>query len=69
MQHIVVLTAKQKNLNDPNWVTNGVGRNVSHWFGYGLLDAAAMVDYARDWKKVQDQNQTQCVMRMRVDKE
>lgn len=67
MQHIVVLTAKQKNLHDPNWVTNGVGRNVSHWFGYGLLDAASMVDYSRDWRPVPVQKQ--CVVRMRVDKE
>lgn len=67
MQHIVVLTAKQKNLSDKDWVTNGVGRNVSHWFGYGLLDAGAMVDYAREWTTVPEQ--TKCEMRYKVDKE
>ena len=26
LQHIVVMTAKPDYLEDPNWVTNGVGR-------------------------------------------
>lgn len=64
MQHIVVLTAKRKNLNDKDWITNGVGRNVSHWFGYGLLDASAMVDFARNWTKVPDQSK--CEVRFYV---
>ena len=67
MQHIVVLTAKQKHLGGHDWATNGVGRDVSHWFGYGLLDAAAMVDYARDWRPVPAQ--TRCEMRYRVTNE
>ena len=67
MQHIVVLTSKQKNLNDREWITNGVGRKVSHWFGYGLLDASAIVDYARDWTNVP--RQTKCEMRFKMDKE
>ena len=33
----------------PDWKTNGVGRNVSHNYGYGLMDAEAMVQLARDW--------------------
>lgn len=40
----------------PNeWVTNGVGRKVSHSFGYGLMDAAAMVRLARVWETVPEQ--------------
>lgn len=34
---------------------NGVGRRVSHSFGYGLMDAAAMVRLARTWKTVPEQ--------------
>lgn len=56
MQHIVVLTAKPANLNASDWVTNGVGRNVSHSFGYGLMDASAMVRMARKWKTVPEQH-------------
>uniref|UniRef100_A0AAG5CZA0 furin n=2 Tax=Anopheles atroparvus TaxID=41427 RepID=A0AAG5CZA0_ANOAO len=55
LQHIVVRTAKPGNLNDPNWSVNGVGRKVSHSFGYGLMDAAAMVRLARTWKTVPEQ--------------
>ncbi|XP_034180593.1 furin-like protease 1 isoform X4 [Osmia lignaria lignaria] len=56
MQHIVVRTAKPANLKALDWVTNGVGRNVSHSFGYGLMDAAAMVRLARRWQTVPEQH-------------
>ncbi|XP_043503408.1 furin-like protease 1 isoform X3 [Polistes fuscatus] len=56
MQHIVVRTAKPANLKAPDWVTNGVGRNVSHSFGYGLMDATAMVRLARRWRRVPEQH-------------
>jgi len=52
MQHIVVLSARPANLHARDWKTNGVGRNASHSFGYGLLDANAMVDVAKDWVTV-----------------
>ncbi|KAK6013954.1 convertase P-domain protein, partial [Ostertagia ostertagi] len=42
LQHIVIRAAKPINLRAGDWVTNGVGRNVSHSFGYGLMDAGAM---------------------------
>lgn len=51
----VVRTAKPGNLKDPTWSKNGVGRRVSHSFGYGLMDAVAMVRLARTWKAVPDQ--------------
>jgi furin len=35
-----------------DWRVNGVGRNVSHSFGYGLMDAGAMVKKARRWRNV-----------------
>ncbi|XP_026493485.2 furin-like protease 1 isoform X1 [Vanessa tameamea] len=53
MQHIVVRTARPERLSiGGEWRVNGVGRNVSHSFGYGLLDAAGMVRLARSWKPV-----------------
>ncbi|XP_044017340.1 furin-like protease 1, isoforms 1/1-X/2 isoform X2 [Aphidius gifuensis] len=55
MQHIVVRTAKPANLRAPDWVVNGVGRNVSHSFGYGLMDATAMVRLAKKWRTVPEQ--------------
>ncbi|XP_034484346.1 furin-like protease 1 isoform X3 [Drosophila innubila] len=55
LQHIVVRTAKPANLRDSTWSRNGVGRRVSHSFGYGLMDAAEMVQVARNWKAVPEQ--------------
>lgn len=55
MQHLVVMTAKPMNLNALDWRRNGVGRNVSHSFGYGLMDAHAMVTMAKDWVTVPSQ--------------
>lgn len=56
MQHIVVRTARPQHLIASDWQTNGVGRNVSHSFGYGLMDAYAMVQLARKWVTVPEQN-------------
>ncbi|XP_973131.3 furin-like protease 1 isoform X5 [Tribolium castaneum] len=56
MQHIVVRTARPENLIAPDWQTNGVGRNVSHSFGYGLMDAYAMVQLSRNWITVPEQH-------------
>ena len=67
MQHIVVLTAKKRNLIDKDWVINGVGRHVSHWFGYGLLDASEMVRIAKDWKTIPLQKR--CEFRYHIGKE
>ncbi|XP_061173192.1 furin-like protease kpc-1 isoform X2 [Saccostrea echinata] len=56
MQHIVVMTARKANLDAPDWTTNGVGRLVSHSFGFGLMDAGAMVRLARNWTTVPPQH-------------
>ncbi|KAK3097979.1 hypothetical protein FSP39_015028 [Pinctada imbricata] len=56
MQHIVVQTARKANLKAPDWIRNGVGRMVSHSFGFGLMDAGAMVRLARNWTTVPKQH-------------
>ncbi|KAL1493217.1 hypothetical protein ABEB36_011313 [Hypothenemus hampei] len=56
MQHIVVRTARPQHLTANDWQVNGVGRNVSHSFGYGLMDAYAMVQLARNWITVPEQH-------------
>ncbi|XP_061450800.1 furin [Rhineura floridana] len=60
MQHLVVRTSKPAHLNTNDWATNGVGRKVSHSYGYGLLDAGAMVALARNWTSVGPQRK--CVI-------
>ena len=53
MQHIVLQTANPRPLlHEDGWKTNGVGRKYSHKFGYGLMDAAAMVNLAENWKPI-----------------
>ncbi|XP_075061618.1 proprotein convertase subtilisin/kexin type 4 isoform X2 [Mixophyes fleayi] len=55
VQHIVVRTSSPANLIADDWVINGVGRKVSHHYGYGLLDAGQLVDLARKWKTTRPQ--------------
>lgn len=55
LKHIVVRTARPLNLRAGDWVTNGVGRKVSHSFGFGLMDAGAMVRLASNWTTVPEQ--------------
>ena len=61
VQHIMVRTARPANLEAPDWQQNGVGRRVSHSYGYGLMDARAMVEMARRWRFVPPQQSCEVV--------
>ena len=39
-------------LNEDGWLKNGGGRMFNHKFGYGLMDAGAIVDMAEKWRNV-----------------
>lgn len=54
VQHLIVLTSKQNKLYDENykWQCNGVGLEFNHLFGFGVLDAGAMVTLAEKWTTV-----------------
>ncbi|KAF7380062.1 hypothetical protein HZH66_014417 [Vespula vulgaris] len=57
MQYLVVLTSRSGPLEkEPGWILNGVKRKVSHKFGYGLMDAGAMVSLAEQWTNVPPQH-------------
>ncbi|KAG5270201.1 hypothetical protein AALO_G00189910 [Alosa alosa] len=62
MQHLVVRTSRPAHLSTDDWKTNGIGRKVSHSYGYGLLDAGAMVTMAQNWTNVGPQRK--CVISM-----
>uniref|UniRef100_A0A4W5M4Q1 Furin (paired basic amino acid cleaving enzyme) a n=1 Tax=Hucho hucho TaxID=62062 RepID=A0A4W5M4Q1_9TELE len=62
MQHLVVRTSHPAHLLTNDWNTNGVGRKVSHSYGYGLLDASAIVALAGNWTNVGPQKK--CVLSM-----
>jgi len=56
VQHIIVRTARTEHLNTHDLVINGAGHNVSHYFGFGMMDASAMVDLAFAWTQVPEQH-------------
>lgn len=57
MQYLVVYTSRPSPLEKENgWILNGVKRKYSHKFGYGLMDAGAMVGLAEQWTTVPPQH-------------
>jgi len=61
VQHILVRTSRPGNLQAVDWKENGVGRKVSHNYGYGLMDAEAMVTHAKNWKEMPMQQSCEVV--------
>ena len=47
VQHLCVLTAVPINVDDDEWQKTSIGKQYSHIFGYGKLDAYAFVDKAQ----------------------
>ncbi|XP_041913725.1 proprotein convertase subtilisin/kexin type 4-like isoform X1 [Alosa sapidissima] len=62
VQHLVVRASRRHNLKAEDWTVNGAGRNVSHYYGYGLLDAGKLVGLARNWSAVNSQKKCQHVI-------
>ena len=52
VQYLIAYTANRNNLVDGDWVTNGGGLRVSHKFGFGAIDAEAIVSRGRHWTRV-----------------
>ena len=52
VQHLIVKTSQPRNLKATDWRTNGLGRKVSHSYGYGLMDTSALVQRAKNWTLV-----------------
>lgn len=55
MQHLCVRTAIQVNPEDPDWQMTASGRNYNHKYGFGKLDAWAIVNAAKTWELVKPQ--------------
>uniref|UniRef100_A0A0K0E7I3 P/Homo B domain-containing protein n=1 Tax=Strongyloides stercoralis TaxID=6248 RepID=A0A0K0E7I3_STRER len=65
IQHIVLRTANPIPLLDnPGWSTNGVGRKISNQFGYGLMDAGAIVKLSKVWTTVPEQRK--CIYKYKM---
>lgn len=56
IQHLTVLTSKRNSLFDAkerfHWTMNGVGLEFNHLFGFGVLDAGAIVTLSKQWRTV-----------------
>ncbi|XP_033633747.1 proprotein convertase subtilisin/kexin type 5-like [Asterias rubens] len=58
IQYIIVMTSRHTGLED-KWTTNGAGYAFGHRYGYGLMDAGAMVELAQSWTNVPTQRTCQ----------
>ncbi|XP_047436078.1 proprotein convertase subtilisin/kexin type 6 [Mugil cephalus] len=56
VQHLLVKTSRPVHLKADDWKTNAAGHRVSHLYGFGLVDAEAMVLEASKWKTVPSQH-------------
>ncbi|OJD21403.1 hypothetical protein ACJ73_07256 [Blastomyces percursus] len=55
VQYILLETAIPVHLNDSDWQETSIGKQFSHEFGYGKVDAYSAVHLAKDWKLVKPQ--------------
>ncbi|GAB1606479.1 proprotein convertase subtilisin/kexin type 4-like isoform X1 [Argonauta hians] len=56
IQYITLVTARPEPMLDGQWTRNALGRNVSLRYGYGLMDAQAMVNLAKVWKRLPEKH-------------
>ena len=68
MQHIIVQSARKRDLKADDWKVNGVGRWYSHSFGYGIMDAGRMVELSKNWKNVKSQEEYSKIIIHRANK-
>ena len=54
----IVIWTQVANLRATDWRVNSLGRNYSHSFGYGVMDASGMVKMAQLWRNVGPQVQS-----------
>lgn len=54
VQHIIVETSLMTSPLDEGWRRNGAGKWFNQKFGFGRMDAAAIVEKATSWNNVAD---------------
>ena len=59
VQYLIVYTSNIDILTVDDLATNGAGLKFSHHFGFGAIDAEALVTRARHWTNVPEQQTTQ----------
>ncbi|ROT39344.1 KEX1 protease [Sodiomyces alkalinus F11] len=56
LQWLQMDTAVPVNVETEEWQDTAIGKKFSHTFGYGKIDAYAIVEAAKTWKKVKPQS-------------
>lgn len=58
LQHLIVNTSRTTDRQDKDWQKNGAGHHVNHKYGFGVLDAAALVKAATSpyWRTAAEQH-------------
>lgn len=49
VREIIARSARRNDLADSDWQVNGDGLNVNHKYGFGTVDAAAAINFAKTW--------------------
>ena len=52
VQHVIVNSARQTDILNPSWITNGAGHAFSEEYGFGVIDALATIVTAQNWQNV-----------------
>lgn len=55
VQHLIAYSSNSSVPRSDDWIQNAAGLWVSSYFGFGLMDAAALVNYSRSWRTVPKQ--------------
>ena len=55
IEHIIAHSSRQNHADDDSWGTNGAGHDVSHKYGFGVIDASAAVALAENWNNVEEE--------------
>lgn len=50
VQHVLIHGAQMTDPTDPDWVTTKAGLKVNHKYGFGKMDAKALVDLSKTWQ-------------------
>lgn len=55
VQYTIVYSSNPSLTQDGDWITNGAGLKASLKYGFGVMDATALVNRARHWINVPQQ--------------
>ncbi|MEO2179254.1 MAG: S8 family serine peptidase, partial [Candidatus Poseidoniia archaeon] len=55
VQHVLVNSARTNDASDSSWELNSAGHDISHKYGFGVVDGGAAVAVAENWVNVDEE--------------